>query len=40
MAMSDEERLFWLQKCVDHNESLEEQHGSGPSKTVDKGFSI
>jgi hypothetical protein len=25
MVMDDKERLWWLQKCIDHNEKQEEQ---------------
>lgn len=40
MAMSDGERLRWLQRCIDHNEEMERKHGDGPSQPVDQGFDL
>jgi len=36
MEMDDAERLGWLQKCIDHTESLEEKDPNRKKKTVDR----
>lgn len=35
LAMSDAERLRWLERCVQHNEALEEKFGDGPNRPFD-----
>lgn len=36
MEMSDSERLWWLQKCLDHNEAIEAKNPDRRGRTVDR----
>ena len=38
LAMTDVERMRCLQRCIDHNESMEAKHGANPSGQAQDRF--